>query len=115
MLATPIRRLRDTADLPQKLVNNEYIWLTGDRAVEGKIGDGERWGCGVQRWGGGEEDTQPLLDAQVVFAEAGRQGRRRVRFISHFHRSTCFNFGPLVDGLSLWNSWTRNCGLVPTR
>jgi len=25
--------------LPQKLVNNEYIRLTGDRAVEGKAGD----------------------------------------------------------------------------
>jgi len=39
MLATPICRLRDTTDLPQKLVNNEYIRLTGDRAVEGKAGN----------------------------------------------------------------------------
>jgi len=33
MLATPIRRLRATTSLPQKLFNKEYTRLTGDSAV----------------------------------------------------------------------------------
>ena len=85
MLATPTRRLRATTGLPQKPFNEEYIWLTGDSAVEANAGDGENVGyagSGDEALReGGRKKTPNLSDVQVAIAEAGRQDRRRVRFI----------------------------------
>ena len=51
----------------------------------------------TRRWR--QEREEAPLDAQVAFAEeAGRQDRRRVRFILHFYRSTCFNLDFSVEG-----------------
>jgi len=74
MLATPIRDLRATTGLPQKLVNKEYTRLTGDPAMEAKAGDGKNHGSGGSGDEGGKK-TPNLSNVQVAFAEAGRQDR----------------------------------------
>ena len=69
MFVTQIRRLRDTADLLQTLVNNEYARLTGDLPVEAKVADAENDG-GLGSGDEGGKKTPNLSVAQVAFAEA---------------------------------------------
>jgi len=72
MFVAQIRRLRDTTDLLQALVNNEYARLTGDSPVEAKVADAENdGGSGSGDEGGKSRRHQRLSDAQVTFAEAG--------------------------------------------
>jgi len=118
MFATQIRRLRDTTNLLHTFVNKEHARMAGDSPVEAKTADAENDGDPGSGDEGGKRKTPNLPVAQVAFAETGRQDQRRVRFIPHFHRLACFNLNPLVDKLSLRNSWNfpaRNCGLASAR
>ena len=60
MLSTPIRRLRDAPDLPQKLFNKEYARSTGDSAVDARAGDEESDGDTGSRDEGGKKKTPNL-------------------------------------------------------
>jgi len=57
MFATQIRRLRDTTDLLQTLVNNEYVRLAGDSPVEAKAADAENDGDPGSGDEGGRKET----------------------------------------------------------
>jgi len=57
--------LRDTTDLPQKLVNKEYARLTGDSAVEAKAGDGENDGDAGSGDEGGKKKKTPNLSRML--------------------------------------------------
>ena len=110
MLATPIRHLRDTNDPPSPRnlpTRNTSGWWETCRWRQ-RLGMGRTMGAqGPEMRPQGreeEEDTQTPSNAQVAFAEASRQDRR-VRLISHSYRLKCFDPGPLVDRLSLRNSW----------
>ena len=61
MMSVPIRRLRDTTDLPQKLVNKEYVRLTGDSSVEAKAADVENDGDPGSGDEGGKKKKTPNL------------------------------------------------------
>jgi len=108
VFATQIHRLRDITDLLQILANKEYARLTGDSPVEAKVADAEN---------DGNPGSREPFSVTQIFAEAGRQDLRRVRFILHFYRLTCCKLDPLVGGLfprNSWNSPARNRGLVTT-
>jgi len=99
MFATRIHRLRDITDLLQIFVNKEYARLTGDSPVEAKVADAEN---------DGDPGSREPLSVTQIFAEAGRQDLRRVRFILHCYRLTGCNLDPLVlDGLSLRNTFVH--------
>jgi hypothetical protein len=121
MFSAPHRRIRGPTDLLQKLVNKEYARLTGAPLEEAKAADPEHDGDGGSGEEGGKKKKTPNLSRmlksrlqKLVDKTDDECAPSPPPFILHIDT----NLDPLVDALSLQNSWNspaRSCGLVTTR
>ena len=120
MLSAPIRRLCDPTDPLQKLVNKEFTRLTGNPPEEAKAADADNDGDAGSGGEGGKKKKTPnlsrMLKSRLQKLVDKTDDECAPSSISTLHAYA--NLGPLVDALSLLNSWNfqaRNCGLVTTR
>ena len=111
----------DLTDLPQKLVNKEYVRLTGESPEEAKAADPENDGDAGSGDEAGKKKKTPNLSRvlksrlqKLVDKTADECASLPVFSLSHLYA----DFAPSVDALSLPSSWScpaRNCGPVTTR